>query len=98
MPMEDTTRLWIPNVFTPGRTDNNVFNIFSSDLIEASVKIYDRWGGLITKFDGLTQSWDGTTDSGQLCPQGTYVYKIDYRTRNASKEQHSAKGTVTLLR
>ena len=98
VPREDTTLLWIPNVFTPGRSDNNVFKIFSNDIVGATVKIFDRWGGLITKFDGLTQSWDGTTDSGHPCPQGAYVYKIDYRTRFASTEQHTATGTVTLLR
>ena len=97
-PSVDTTLLWIPNVFTPGCLDNKVFKIFSNDIVEASVKIFDRWGGLITKFDGLTQSWDGTTDSGQSCPQGTYVYKIDYVTRFASTEHHTVTGTVTLLR
>ena len=97
-PIVDSTALWVPNVFTPDRPGNKVFRIFSHDLIEANVKIYDRWGGLIVKFDGLTQSWDGTTQNGQPCQQGTYVYKIDYRTRISSTEQHTVTGAVTLLR
>lgn len=97
-PAVDSTMLWIPNVFTPNLSENKVFKIFSHDIIEATVKIFDRWGGLITTFDGLTQSWDGTSDKGFICPQGTYVYKIEYRIRLAPAELHSAAGSVTLLR
>ena len=97
-PVVDSTLLWIPNVFTPNRSENKVFKIFSHDIIEATVKIFDRWGGLITTFDGLTQSWDGTNHWGTDCPQGTYVYRIEYRTRLTPTELHTLAGSVTLLR
>ena len=97
-PRADSAVLWIPNTFTPGMTVNKEFRIYSQDIIEAVVTIYHRWGTFVAQFDGLTQSWDGTTRSGKPCPQATYVYRVVYRTRTAPDEQHVTAGTVTLLR
>lgn len=97
-PPVDSAVLWIPNTFTPSLSINKEFRFFSHDIIEATVSIYHRWGGLITQFDGLTQSWDGTLPNGTPCPQAAYVYRVVYRTRSASSEQHVVSGTVTLLR
>ena len=94
---DDSLYIWVPNVFTPGRDENNRFRIFCSDVVtEATVAIYQHWGDFVTRFDGLTESWDGTF-KGSPCQQGTYVYLISYRIGN-SRKMNNMFGSVTLLR
>ncbi len=94
----NSVNIWVPNIFTPDRTDNNLFRIFCSDAVtEASVIIYHRWGLFVTSFNGLTESWNGSY-KGIPCPQGTYVYKISYKIKGAKSQRHPIVGTVTLLR
>lgn len=94
---DDSLFIWVPNVFTPGRDDNNRFRIFCSDNVtEATVAIYQHWGDFVTRFDGLSESWDGTY-KGTPCQQGTYVYLVTYRI-GASRKMRNLFGSVTLLR
>lgn len=94
---DDSLYIWVPNVFTPGRDENNRFRIFCSDVVtEATVAIYQHWGDFVTRFDGLTESWNGTF-KGSPCQQGTYVYLISYRIGN-SRKMNNMFGSVTLLR
>lgn len=95
----DSVAIWAPNVFTPSLQDaNSHFRIFCSPgIIEAEVSIYHRWGNRIAKFDGLTQTWDGTLN-GVLCEQGTYVYRVVYRIDKIPNGKRTMAGTVTILR
>ena len=93
----DRATFWAPNVFTPNESQNNRFAIPSNDLTSGEVYIYDRAGLLVTRFDLLTGSWDGTY-KGAPCPQGTYVWLLTYTTRTQPRQARQAKGTVTLLR
>lgn len=88
---------WIPNVFTPDESTNRLFSVFSRHILSGTVYIYNRSGAYITDFDVLTGSWDGTKN-GIPCPQGTYVWKIDYTTDFTPEVLQSAVGTVTILR
>jgi len=89
--------IMVPNVFTPGREDNNRFKVVANRFInELKVWIYDRQGVLIKEFDGLTDDWDGTKD-GRPLKQGTYVYYIRYIDTKVNGWK-TLKGTVTLLR
>ncbi len=97
-PAFDSTALWIPNVFTPNLSENNVFQLYSHDIVKAVVYIFNRWGNYVNKFNGLTQWWDGTDHRGHPCQQGVYVYKVYYQTRLSPLEKKVAVGTVTLLR
>lgn len=90
-------QIWVPNVFTPENDINQVFKIYYKDLIEASVVIYQRWGDFVTRFDALTESWDGTKN-GIPCQQGAYVYHITYRTMEHPKEVKTLFGSILLLR
>lgn len=90
-------RIWIPNVFTPDRSDNNVFRIISLDIDLLEVSIYHRWGDWVCTFDGLSQGWDGTKN-GHPCPEGTYVYRIRYHVVNSKETPHPILGTITLIR
>ena len=93
----DSVFIQAPNVFTPGLSSNNIFQLYCSPhILQAQVSVYDRRGSFITRFDGLSGHWDGTAH-GQPCPQGTYVYYVRY----IDTHDHSWKtfcGTVTLIR
>ena len=93
----DTNAIWIPNVFTPDYYCNRVFQIKGCNLSEVEVLIFHKWGMFVTRFNGLTESWDGTKD-GKPCPSGAYVYKVTYHTLSEPTATKTAVGTVVLLR
>ena len=93
----DTNTIWIPNVFTPDRNANREFLIKGNNLLDAEILIFHRWGTFVTRFDGLTESWDGTKD-GKPCPSGAYVYKIIYHFQSEPLIKKVMVGTVVLLR
>ena len=95
----DTSFISVPNVFTPnGDGDNDVFVIRSASLESLSIKIYNRWGGLvhswknpyvISKMDTYEHSvWDGRVNGGRMASPGVYYYVIQYTGRNI----HEADG------
>lgn len=78
-----------PNVFTPNNDLNNdVFNLSSSNLTEFKCSIYNRWGILITEFTELELGWDGTSQEGLPCSQGTYFYVVDFKTSESDEWKH----------
>lgn len=93
----DLARVWVPNVFTPDENMNREFAIAAYDIIEAEMTIFDRGGNLVTTFDALTGSWDGT-HNGHPCPQGAYVWLLTYVTKAQPAITQKEKGTVLLLR
>lgn len=97
VPREDSLSLWVPNAFTPDESTNNLFRIFGYDLLEARVYIFSRWGEYIVDFDGLTESWDGKK-KGNPCPQGAYVYMVEYTSKTKPKYKERKIGTVTVIR
>ena len=82
--------IFIPSSFTPN--DDNKNEIFEPIINAAqsyTMKIYDRWGGII--YEGENQGWDGKN-----APSGQYFYSIeviDYKNK-LEKEV----GQVTLLK
>lgn len=88
----DTLTFWFPNVFTPGRDDNNRFGcITATEMLEFEMYIFNRWGLMVFHTEDINDWWDG---GGLL--QGAYVYT--YRLRTTDGRVHTGKGTVTLLR
>ncbi len=68
--------LFVANSFTPnddGRNDD--FRPYHTNMKDISVWIFDRWGKMLTSWEGLDGSWDGIYQ-GRKCPADTYVYKI----------------------
>jgi len=88
----DTTL--IPSAFNPMGI-NRVFKISNPAISagESTMTIFNRWGEIVFQGDALV-GWDGSEKSGQLVPQGTYVYLIQASYRN-KKTRHS--GTLLLL-
>lgn len=97
----------VPNVFTPnGDNRNSQFTVFSPyypDLeicsfpnLEASMKIYNRWGNLITEDKCF---WDGRSENGDDMNDGVYYYIVDLKSQCLDRtEEDERSGSVTLLR
>lgn len=80
----------VNNAFSPdGDGINDLFIIDAAALLsnENKVLIVNRWGDLIREFHNYNNTdvaWDGTSDSGEPMPSGTYFYiveipSLDYR-------------------
>ena len=68
--------LYVPNCFTPnGDGKNDDFRPYHTQMKDIQVWIFDRWGLLLTSWEGLNGSWDGYYQ-GKKCQSDTYVYKI----------------------
>ena len=99
-PSDNGSMFWAPNVMAPdGEVDDNrTFHFVFSDATGVSdfrVQIYNRGGRrLYTSTDPLFR-WDGR-HHGEMLPQGTYVWVVQYR--DAEGHKHQEKGTVTLIR
>lgn len=93
-------QLYMPTGFTPnGDGFNDYFapqNSFSDAQADFIFIIYNRWGQKIYESTNIGDpGWDGTA-SGEMCPEGVYVYLIRYVSTEG--EIFEKKGTVTLLR
>lgn len=87
----------IPNVFSPNNDGfNDVFYFPSQNVTDLNCKIFNRWGEMIYEFNQVNASWDGRTNTGSICPDGTYYFIVNYKKVNSDWE--TAKGFVTLLR
>lgn len=95
-PKPDSVFVLVPNVITPSQATNNRFKVVTNYIEQLEVVIFDRQGQLITRFDGLTEDWDGT-HNGEPCKTGTYVYALRYIDVNI-KGWQTRHGTVTLIR
>ena len=88
----------IPSGFSPnGDGINDIFRVIvNGSFDDVELAIYNRWGELLHKKNGLaTHGWDGTYKSkGQ--PLGTYAYKVVVKTRTG--EEFNLIGNVTLIR
>jgi gliding motility-associated-like protein len=89
--------IFVPNAFTPNMESNNKFFVVTKNINSINVRIYDRNGGFIYQYNTLDGEWDGRRN-GQVCPQGSYVYRIEYTTKANPNELKTRIGTVTLLR
>ena len=90
--------LFVPNIFTPGESTNNLFKPMGQGIADYEISIYNREGLLVFRSKDVNEYWDGTHHkTGMKCPQGAYTYRITYRYGNTSEKQTKI-GTVTLLR
>lgn len=93
--------IWVPNVFTPGRTDGNdnmLFGSVSRHLVKEQTVIYNRHGEKVFECHEIDCKWDGTDLRGKPCGTGGYMYVIRYITEFEPRVTHVLKGSVTLVR
>jgi gliding motility-associated-like protein len=86
--------IYIPNAFTPNQDGlNDAWKIKYIELYpEATVDVYDRYGGVIFNTTGTGRPWDGNI-KGKQAPIGTYYYIINLKDGSPAKS-----GSLTLLR
>lgn len=93
----DSSSILFPNVFSPNRDgENDGFYFPNKGVTEINWQVYNRWGNLIFESNQLDQVWDGKTNAGKDCSEGTYYYILNYKMKE--KDWENAKGYVTLLR
>ncbi|MES2800187.1 MAG: PKD domain-containing protein [Bacteroidota bacterium] len=90
--VEEELIYYIPNTFTPDNDDYNpTFQpVFTSgfDPQDYNLFIYNRWGELIFESHNAEIGWDGSYGNGreiELCQDGTYIWKIEFKTTNNDK-------------
>ncbi len=69
---------FVPEGFSPNNDGtNDYFEIPDlKEFPQASLKVFNRWGGLIFESNRYDNRWDGRYD-GEDVPQGTYFYLLD---------------------
>ena len=91
---------YVPNTFTPdGDMVNNTFQpIFTSgfDPFNFTMLIYNRWGEVVFETHDASIGWDGTYN-GEYAQDGTYTWKIDFKSRINDKK-YVKVGHVNMLR
>ena len=88
--------LYVPNAFSPNNdSKNDVFNVQSNCVVKGTIRIFNRWGGMVYASEDLARGWNGFIGAnGQ--PSGMYVYHICYEYVNR-KGKFIKKGTVTMI-
>lgn len=94
--IKDEFYLYIPNTFTPdGNRFNNVFEVSAIGVVEFEIKIFNRWGERVFDSNDVNFKWDGFY-KGEPVQDGTYIWKIYYRSVNDDEDMIS--GHITVLR
>lgn len=93
-----------PNAFSPnGDNLNDEFKLVGpvDEIVQYSLKIYDRWGAQVFETRELSSGWDGQIN-GNPAPSGVYVWIADYTIRPSAVtpegEVKQEKGTLVLIR
>lgn len=92
--------VYAPNTFTP---DGNEFNhsflpIVYLDVESWKMQIFNRWGELVFESHDVNIPWDGTTPTGKIAPDGTYVWKITFVSCEPINPERTLTGHITLIR
>lgn len=98
--VEEELIFYVPNTFTPDDDEfNQTFNpVFSSgfDPYDFNMLIFNRWGEVIFETNNAEIGWDGTYH-GKLVQEGTYTWKIEFKT-SKNDARKIAVGHTNVLR
>jgi gliding motility-associated-like protein len=86
--------IFVPTAFTPNNDGvNDDWTIpYLDPLLDATVKVFNRYGQLVYQANGSRVNWNGTIH-GMPQPSGTYVYLIRFKDGTPDM-----KGTFNLIR
>jgi gliding motility-associated-like protein len=89
---------YVPNAFSPNADGKNDFFFASGfDIKDFEILIFNRWGEKVFEGNKPNPKWNGRLfSSGENCPEGVYIYKI--QTRDLKNKPHSYEGKVSLIR
>lgn len=97
-------KLTIPAAFTPngdGKNDTWLFPARENGrelfgfLDDVTVRVFNRWGKLVWKSDGMFKAWDGKDLGGRPLPMDSYHYIIKIKV---GTDTFTYKGSVTIVR
>ncbi|MBU2019600.1 MAG: PKD domain-containing protein [Bacteroidetes bacterium] len=91
--------IYAPNTFTPDfNRFNQNFRLKGFGISEEGfhLMIFNRWGELIFEGFSITDEWEGTTNNGEIAPDGAYPWKVQFKTLQG--ELKYKVGHVNLLR
>lgn len=94
-------RVHAPNAFKPSSsiTENQVFRVFANQYVgDFQIVIFNRWGRMVYRSNDVNFAWNGQDFNGAESPQGTYAYKITYRSSIDTNRVFEERGGVTLIR
>ena len=95
--LENPSVLIIPNVFSPNNDGNNdLFFVKGAGLKDFDCAIYDRWGLKVNELTSISMGWDGRTEAGKVCSDGTYYYVI--KATGFDNKVYNKTGFVLLTR
>jgi gliding motility-associated-like protein len=96
--VKSTPLYWIPNVFTPGTTEdrNDSFGVFTPLKIhDYDLSVYNRWGQEVFRSNDPKIYWDGKVNN-ELALPGVYIYHVHFKS--PENDIMTYKGSVLLLR
>lgn len=87
----------IPNIFTPNSDGiNDDFFAVSSGIENETMKIYNRWGGVVFSSEKVSEPWRGTDGNGLELADGVYFYV--YYAKGFDEKVYQMSGSITLMR
>ena len=90
-------RLFVPNAFTPGASNNSRFDVKEAFVKKYQMLIFNRWGEIIFESTNPYISWDGIY-RGESMPVGVYPWTVNYEGEGEFKGPYKKQGSVTLIR
>ena len=88
---------YIPTGFSPNNDGlNDVFGISGEGISKLQVVIYDSWGEEVFVIQNPDQTWDGKSISGEMLPDGLYVYKLE--AHDIEGNPYYKNGTLIIIR
>lgn len=93
----DSTRIEIPNAFSPGSSPgvNDELKVSFSSIISFRASVFNRWGNLLYRWTDPAKGWNGMVN-GKFAPAGAYLLVVEY-TDSSGKKQSKAQ-MVNILR
>lgn len=89
--------IYIPNVFSPnGDGINDVLYAQGLDFEGLSLKVYDRWGGLVYSTKQQPLRWLGESASGAAVSTGVYVLVFEYYNKRTKQEEEYGQDVLLL--
>ncbi|HRO76175.1 MAG TPA: PKD domain-containing protein [Crocinitomicaceae bacterium] len=88
----------IPNVFTPNNDGSNdeFLLINPKNIKELEIVIVNRWGNVVYSSSDLNFKWNGKSNNGADCTNGTYFYTL--KMLNFSSKTIQEQGFIQLVR